>query len=56
MTPGLGGGGGDVVHGDLPGVAVHNSEEGGVTPLQDGLVLALSGLWGGKVLAIEKKN
>ena len=54
MTPGLGGGAG--VHDDLPGVAVHNSEEGGVTPLQDRLALELSGLWGGTVLAIEKKN
>ena len=52
MTPELGGG--DGVHDDLPGVAVHNREEGGVTPLLDRL--ALPGLWGGTVLAIEKKN
>ena len=50
MIPGLGGG--DDVHDDLPGVTVHNCEEGGVNPLQDRLTL--SGLWGGAVLAIEK--
>ena len=53
MTPGLSGGD-DGVHDELKGVDVHNSEEGGVTPLQDRL--ALPGLWGGTVLAIEKKN